>query len=207
MKKILVFLITLFITAVPAFSAEIVSVKDLKQQGIISNSPISKDDLEKAKSILIDVHKKTALKTQEGHGPFYAVILDSNGNIIAEKANSVVNDKCSLYHAEVNTIKAAHEKLKTYDLAPYNLSIYVNAEPCIMCAGAIMWSGIKTVYFSVPSKDVEKITGFDEGYKPNWVNEFKKRNIKVYGNIESDIGKKVLSDYVQSAGKIYKPSR
>ena len=36
-----------------------------------------------------------------------------------------------------------------------------------------MWSGIKAVYFGVPSKRVEEITGFDEGFKPNWFDEFK----------------------------------
>ena len=74
-----------------------------------------------------------------------------------------------------------------------------------MCAGAIMWSGIKTVYFGVPSSEVEKITGFDEGYKPNWIKEFKKRDITVYGNIEPKAGEKVLQEYVKSGKEIYKP--
>ena len=113
--------------------------------------------------------------------------------------------KCCLYHAEVNTIKKAHEKFKEYSLAPEDLTIYVNAEPCIMCAGAIMWSGIKTVYFGVPSSEVEKITGFDEGYKPNWIKEFKKRGITVYGNIEPKAGDKILQEYVNSGKEIYKP--
>ena len=76
-----------------------------------------------------------------------------------------------------------------------------------MCAGALMWSGVKTIYFGVPSKDVERITGFDEGYKPNWVREFKKRGITVYGSIEKATGEKVLQDYVNSGKEIYKPSR
>ena len=74
-----------------------------------------------------------------------------------------------------------------------------------MCAGAIMWSGIKTVYFGVPSSEVEKITGFDEGYKPNWIKEFKKRGITVYGNIEPKAGEKVLQEYVNSGKETYKP--
>ena len=39
------------------------------------------------------------------------------------------------------------------------------------------------------------ITGFDEGFKPNWFEEFQKRGITVYGNIEQDAGEKVLADY------------
>ena len=104
-------------------------------------------------------------------------------------------------------IKKACKKLKTFDLSDDNVSLYMTAEPCMMCIGAIMWSGIKNVYYAVPSKTVERITGFDEGFKPNWLKEFKKRGIKVYGNIETDLGKKVLEQYVKSKRVVYKPSR
>ena len=52
---------------------------------------------------------------------------------------------------------------------------------------------------------LKKITGFDEGYKPNWIKEFKKRDITVYGNIEPNAGEKVLQEYVKSGKEIYKP--
>ena len=73
----------------------------------------------------------------------------------------------------------------------------------MMCLGGIMWSGIKSVFYGVPSDTVEKITGFDEGFKPNWFHEFNKRGIAVYGNIETDLGKQVLQEYAKN-GKIYK---
>ena len=187
------------------FADEIYSVKDLAKMGIVANSPISKTELENANKVMQNVHNKTAEGVRNGKGPFYAEIYDANGNLVVSSSNSVVEDNCCLHHAEINTIKKAHEKFKEYSLAPENLTIYVNAEPCIMCAGAIMWSGIKTVYFGVPSSEVERITGFDEGYKPNWIKEFKKRGITVYGNIEQQAGEKVLEDYVNSGRKIYKP--
>lgn len=182
------------------------SVSDLQAMNIHANAPISKSDLEKAKTILRHIHTKTEEGIKNGKGPFYAEIYDKDGRFISAASNSVVEDQCSLYHAEMNTIKKAHEKYADYNLAPKDLTIYVNAEPCIMCAGGIMWSGIKTVYYSVSSKDVEQITGFDEGFKPNWIAEFKKRGITVYGNIESEMGKKVLSSYVKEGKEIYKPS-
>ena len=141
-----------------------------------------------------------------GCGPFLASIYDENNNLIAKCANSVINENCSNNHAEMNTIKEAQKKLNTYDLSSYNLKIYVTAEPCIMCLGAIMWSGIKEVYYGVSSKRVEEITGFDEGFKPDWFNEFKKRNITVYGQIETEIGEKVLQDYVENRNIVYQPS-
>ena len=145
--------------------------------------------------------------TAKGSGPFVAAIYDQNGKLIVKVANSVVNENCSNNHAEMNAIKAAEKKLKTFDLAPYNLKLYVTAEPCIMCIGGIMWSGIREVYYGVPSKTVEKITGFDEGFKPHWFKEFKKRGIIVYGNIEPEMGEQQLYKYVNSKKKIYKPSR
>lgn len=159
------------------------------------------------KQRILDVHKKTLEAIGQGKGPFYAVLYDEKGNIVAEEANSVIETNCPLHHAEVNTIKSACEKLQTYDLAPYNLSLYVNAEPCIMCVGAIMWSGIKQVFYGVSSKDVEEITGFDEGFKPNWHEEFQKRGITVEGNIEVKEGIKVLEEYIKSGKTVYKPSR
>lgn len=140
-----------------------------------------------------------------GYGPFLAAIYDENYNLISKERNSVVKSNLSLAHAEINTIKAAEEKLKTYNLAPYSLSIYITSEPCIMCLGAIMWAGIKKIYYSAPSISVEKITGFDEGFKPNWIEEFKKRGIKVFPDIEKIEGERILEKYVKLNGVIYKP--
>lgn len=207
MKNFLIFLCLFFLGVSNTFAKEIYSIKDLKKMNIDANSTISKEDFANAQKIMLRVYEKTTDGVKQGKGPFYAEIYDKEGNLIAASSNSVIEDNCSIYHAEVNALKKAHEYYKQYNLAPKDLTIYVNAEPCIMCAGAIMWSGVKTVYFGVPSKNVEKITGFDEGFKPNWINEFKKRGITVYGNIEQQAGEKVLQDYVNSGKEIYKPTR
>ena len=59
----------------------------------------------------------------------------------------------------------------------------------------------------MPSKRVEEITGFDEGFKPNWFEEFKTRGITVYGNIKVKEGEKVLYDYVNGGNTVYQPER
>ena len=173
---------------------------------IISNEEINNLKVEKATNIILDLQKELKSVIETGAGPFLAAIYDKDDNLIAKASNSVVKDKCSNRHAEMNTIKEAELYYDTYDLAPYNLSLYVTSEPCIMCLGGIMWSGIKNVYYSVPSKRVEEITGFDEGFKPNWLEEFKKRGITVYGNIAQEEGEKVLKQYVKSGKEVYKPS-
>ena len=174
---------------------------------IISNEKINKEKLKLAEEIISNLQNETLDRIEKGYGPFLAAIYDENGNLISKESNSVIENNCSNNHAEMNAIKSAQEKLNTYDLSKYNLKIYITAEPCIMCLGAIMWSGIKEVYFGVNSKSVEKITGFDEGFKPNWLKEFKKRKITVYGNIKLKKGEEVLKTYVNSGKTIYKPKR
>lgn len=178
-----------------------------KYINIIANEKINQSKLDCADSIISDLYRKLPEYIANGHGPFLAAIYDDNGNLIAESANSVLSDKCSHNHAEINTIRMAEEKLGTYDLSKYNLSLYITAEPCMMCIGAIMWSGIRAVYYGVPSITVEKITGFDEGFKPNWLHEFATRNISVYGNINTESGERVLRDYIARGGTVYKPKR
>jgi tRNA(Arg) A34 adenosine deaminase TadA len=174
---------------------------------IIANKKIDNSKLIQAGKIMLSLQQELSKRIDKGCGPFLAAIYDSDGNLIAKAANDVVNKSCSNNHAEINAIKLAEKKLGTYDLSPYNLSLYVTSEPCMMCLGGIMWSGIKAVYYSVPSARVTKITGFDEGFKQNWHNEFKKRGITVCGQIEQDAGEKVLKDYVNHGYIIYKHSK
>ena len=174
---------------------------------IISNEKIDNTKVEIAGKIITELQNDMKSYTSKGSGPFVAAIYDDEGNLVVKVANSVVNEHCSNNHAEMNAIKAAEEKLGVYDLAPYNLKLYVTAEPCMMCLGGIMWSGIKEVYYGVSSKSVEAITGFDEGFKPHWFKEFKKRGIIVYGNIEPELGEQELHKYMNDGKEVYKPSR
>src|SRR5574344_497348 len=178
------------------------TASQLEKMGYTANSSISKKELYKSQKILKDLQKENGQRIKKGYGPFLAVIYDKQGRQVAKMSNTVLKEGISNNHAEMNTIKLAEKNLNTFDLGNKNLTMYVTAEPCVMCMGAIMWSGINKVFYSVPSKDVEAITGFDEGYKPNWQGAMKNRGIKIYGNIESDLGKKVLADYKKSH-KIY----
>ena len=174
---------------------------------VVSNEEIDNAKLENAKKIILQLQAEMADYIANGSGPFLAAVFDDKGNLISKTANSVVSETCSNNHAEMNAIKAAQKKLGTYDLSKHNLSLYVTSEPCMMCIGGIMWSGIKAVYYGVPSKRVEEITGFDEGFKPNWFEEFKNRGIVVYGNIEVEEGEKVLHHYVNTGKTVYQPER
>ena len=175
--------------------------------GIVSNEAPDKHKIAEASRIIAALQHELEELAELGSGPFAAAIYDAEGNLVAKMPNTVTLDNCSHNHAEMNVIKAAEEKLGTYDLSPFHLKLYSTSEPCLMCMGGIMWSGIKEVYYGVPSKTVEKITGFDEGFKPHWFREFKKRGIVVYGNIEPELGEQELHKYVNNGNEVYMPSR
>ena len=181
--------------------------EDEKGNDVIANEPVDAQKMARASRILLALQEELKDHIANGSGPFLAAIYNPQVVLLAKASNSVVLDNCSHCHAEMNAIKQAEEKLQTFDLSPYHLSLYVTSEPCLMCLGGIMWGGVKEVYYSVPSRRVEEITGFDEGFKPGWPNEFKKRGITVYGNIERLAGEEVLKSYVQQNRKIYKPAQ
>ncbi len=81
---------------------------------------------------------------KEGEVPVGAVIV-KNGEIIATGRNRREKNKNALCHAELEAINKACEALGSWRLQGCDL--YVTLEPCPMCAGAIINSRIKTVYF------------------------------------------------------------
>ncbi len=97
---------------------------------------------------------------RNGGGPFGAVIA-KDGTIIAEASNSVTIDKDPTAHAEVNCVRQACFKLKTFNLE--GCEIYTSCEPCPMCLGAIYWSHLDRIYYANDRKDAAKI-GFDDEF-------------------------------------------
>ena len=155
------------------------------------------------------LQKRLAERIAKGDtcGPFIAAIVDCDGNVLSEAANSVVDSGQSHCHAEMNAISLAERALGTWNLSGRGLTLYTSAEPCMMCLGGILWSGIERVVYGVSTADVERITGFDEGFKPKWRDEFSKRGIEVVGPLLEDLGRSVLADYVRRAGIIYQRKR
>ncbi|MFA5336360.1 MAG: nucleoside deaminase [Candidatus Omnitrophota bacterium] len=99
---------------------------------------------------------KKNLKKMDG-GPFGACIV-KGGKVLAAARNTVLRDDASC-HAEVNAIRIASRKLKTFDLS--GCEIYSTTEPCPMCFSAIHWARIDKVIFGTDTKDAKKI-GFNE---------------------------------------------
>lgn len=77
-------------------------------------------------------------------GPFGATIV-RDGEVIAAVSNTMMRDTDPSAHAEMVAIREACKKLDTMDLS--DCIIYATCEPCPMCMGAIIWSGVKEVHY------------------------------------------------------------
>ena len=91
-------------------------------------------------------------------GPFGACIVRGL-RVVACAHNSVLTSHDPTAHAEINAIRAAARKLKTFNLRGH--VIYATTEPCPMCFAAIHWARLDRVVYGTAIADVRK-RGFNE---------------------------------------------
>jgi guanine deaminase len=92
-------------------------------------------------------------------GPFGCVIV-LGGRIVGEGNNEVTSTNDPTAHAEVVAIRAACEKLGTYQLD--GCDIYTSCEPCPMCLGAIYWARPRRVIYANTRQEAAEIEFDDE---------------------------------------------
>lgn len=89
----------------------------------------------------LSLAKKSA---EEGEVPVGAIVV-CDGEIVGEGRNRREVVKNALHHAEIEAINNACQNLGGWRL--WKCDMYVTLEPCPMCAGAIINSRIRNVYF------------------------------------------------------------
>lgn len=129
-------------------------------------------------------------------GPFGAVIVDSNNNVIAVASNTVLKDNDPTAHAEINAIRKACKKLNTHDLTGYK--IYATGYPCPMCLSAIIWANIKEVYYGTDLNDAEKI-----GFRDQKIYDFINKKDLTLLDIEQIKHDECLKLFLEYDNKIY----
>ena len=134
------------------------------------------------------------MKQKDG-GPFGAVIVDKEGNIVAKGHNQVLSTNDPTAHAEISAIRTACQKLNTKNLSDY--IIYSTCEPCPMCLSAIIWANIKTLYYGSTRQDAAKI-----GFKDEDIYDFLagKNELLVKKDIKDEDCKNLFEKY---NGEIY----
>ena len=95
-----------------------------------------------------------------GGGPFGAVIV-RNGEIVSTGANRVTANNDPTAHAEVNAIRAACAKVKSFKLE--GCTCYTSCEPCPMCLSALYWAGVSRIVYGNTKEDAKAIN-FDDSF-------------------------------------------
>jgi len=147
----------------------------------------------------------------ETGGPFAAAVFEQEtGRLVAPGVNMVETAGCCVLHAEMVALTLAQARLGTFDLGAEGLpamELVTTTEPCTMCLGAVIWSGVRRLVCGARDEDAREI-GFDEGPKPErWPAQLETRGITVMRDICRTQGRALLMDYRDSGGLIYNPHR
>lgn len=90
---------------------------------------------------LIEARKALAA----GEVPIGAVIVNSEGELIARGFNHPISSHDPTAHAEIMALREAALRAGNYRLT--GMTLYCTLEPCVMCAGAIVHARISRVVF------------------------------------------------------------
>ncbi|HEY4312723.1 MAG TPA: nucleoside deaminase [Pirellulales bacterium] len=114
--------------------------------------------------------RKAGVEYKTG-GAFGAVIVDSDGNVIADGMNHVVAQNDPTWHGEMHAIRQACALLKKPKLD--GCILYTSSEPCPMCLATAYWAGVDGIIYGATVADSKKYGNFDDAFiyaqfgKPN----------------------------------------
>jgi tRNA(Arg) A34 adenosine deaminase TadA len=137
-------------------------------------------------------------------GPFGAAIFEAEtGRLVSVGINQVVPLNNSLLHAETFAIAAAEHRLGISHLGgpgQIDLELHTTVEPCPMCVGALLLSGIASVVCGALASDITMA-----GYEliPNigaTVDELKRLGVHVHCDVLRDEAREVLRLYRAKGG-------
>lgn len=130
-------------------------------------------------------------------GPFGAIVVKA-GEIIGEGCNRVTSTNDPTAHAEIVAIRAACQKLDSFQLE--NCTIYTSCEPCPMCLGAIYWARPLRMFFACNREDAAAI-GFDDDYIYQEIERpIEERQIKSINFLREE-GLKVFENWANKSDK------
>lgn len=140
-------------------------------------------------------------------GPFGAAIFSrETGALVAVGTNSVLRLNNSVLHAEIMAIMTAQARMGSYTLrsagaAGYEL--FTSCEPCAMCLGATLWSGVTRLVCGAMREDAVRL-GFDEG--PVFAASLaylEERGVEIVRGVLREEARAVLDRYSAEDGVIY----
>ncbi|MFI5310806.1 MAG: nucleoside deaminase [Gemmatimonadales bacterium] len=140
-------------------------------------------------------------------GPFGAAIVESeSGRLVAVGMNSVVRlHNCTL-HGEMVAFMMAQRQLGSFTLGAESMprhELITSCEPCAMCLGATLWSGVKRIVCGAAREDASRLN-FEEGpVFPESYRYLEDHGVTVVRNVLRDEARAVLELYRARSGPIY----
>ena len=144
---------------------------------------------------------------QRTGGPFGAAIFESeSGKLVSVGMNSVVRlNNCTL-HGEMVAFMMAQQRVASFTLNAAGLpshDLYTSCEPCAMCLGATLWSGVRRVVYGAAREDAS-LLNFEEGpVFPESYAYLEQRGISIVRHVLRDEARAVLELYRQTGGQVY----
>lgn len=140
---------------------------------------------------------------REAGGPFGAAVFDAaSGRLVAAGVNSVLRLGNSVLHAEVMAIMLAEAAAGSFALAG-PCELVTSCEPCAMCLGATLWSGVRRLVCGATRDDAAAL-GFDEGpVFPESYAYLERRGIEVVRGVCRAEAQRPFERYRELGGVIY----
>jgi tRNA(Arg) A34 adenosine deaminase TadA len=189
----------------PNSSAPIVHVEypDWVQSVVDFSRPYATDEARMRLAIAVSREN-----VQRGSGgPFGAAIFEAeSGRLIAVGMNSVVRyNNCTL-HGEMVAFMMAQQVVGSFTLNSPTLpahELFTSCEPCAMCLGATLWSGVRRVVYGAQREDASRLN-FEEGpVFPQSYKYLEDRGISIVRSLLREEARAVLELYRKNSGKIY----
>jgi tRNA(Arg) A34 adenosine deaminase TadA len=140
-------------------------------------------------------------------GPFGAAIFErESGALVSVGMNSVVRlNNCTL-HGEMVAIMTAQARLGCFTLRSEEGPAYelvTSCDPCAMCLGASLWSGVRRVVCGADRDDARRLN-FEEGpVFPESHAYLEERGVEIVHGVLREEANAVLELYQTSQGIIY----
>ena len=124
--------------------------------------------------------------------PVGAVIINENGELVAEAWNRNICLHDPSAHAEILAMRAAGEKIGNHRLL--GCTLFVTLEPCAMCAMAMIHARIKRLVYGASDPK----TGAAGSVFALLEDPRHNHRIEVQGGVMAEVASKKLSDYFRA---------
>jgi tRNA(Arg) A34 adenosine deaminase TadA len=164
-----------------------------------------------------DDHDKMALvirlaeenATRGEGGPFGAAVFElGSGRVVAAGVNRVVQASRFILHAELLALLFAQQRVGSFTLRTPGgpgYELVTSCEPCAMCLGATLWSGVSRLVIGAERADAMSV-GFEEG--PVFAESYAyiaERGVETVRGIRRDEAARLLLAYRDRGGPIGNP--